>query len=295
MAKLNIHDDINILKSDRPLNLPEFGMITIPLWMRTKLDLKQNELLLCGLIFSFSQDGSSEFYGSRQYLCDVLGCSINTIDNLLKKLVEKGIINKRVENINGVKFPRYSFNFDCLLENVENSIPQNLGLDTQNVTTIYSNNINNNIYNNIVPKNCGGVSNNDKSSKALFNELKSKTNSKYTTKNVIDEMFSHYEKLYNCKYPESNFSKLTLQIQKLQKDYDCTLNELSTKIIAWMDFWKSSDWQREEGNFVLPSAVWIRNKLDGKISKNGNTKNTPPAYYEGQKVNTYDSNNNRRK
>lgn len=295
MAKLNIHDDIDISKVDRPLNLPEFGMITIPLWMRTKLDLKQNELLLCGIIFSFSQDGASEFYGSRQYLCDVLGCTDTTIDNLLKKLVTKGIINKRVENINGVKFPRYSFNFDCLLENVEISTHQNLVGQHQNSGTIYSYNNINNINNNIVTKNWGGLQNNEKSSKAIFSELKSKTNSKYSTKNVIDEMFSHYEEVYNCKYPESNFSKLTLQIQKLQKDYDCTLNELSAKIIAWIDFWKSSDWQREEGNFVLPSAVWIRNKLDSKISKNGNTKNTPPAYYEGQEVNTYDSTNNRRR
>lgn len=281
MGKLNLNSNVDIPKINGPLNLDEFGTITIPLWMRTRLDLKQNELLLCAIIFSFSQDGSSEFYGSRKYLSDVLGCSLNTVDNLLKKLTEKDIITKRVEDINGVKFPRYSFNFNCITKTDENNIPQNLcnppqnlGVQTQNSGTIYINNINNNNnnINNIVPKICGGSENIEKSSKEVFNQLKSKKGTKYSTKNVIDELFSHYEELYNCKYPESNFSKLTVQIQKLQEDYGCTLNELSTKIIEWMDYWKSSDWQQEDGNFILPTAVWVRNKLDSKVPKNGNSK-----------------------
>lgn len=287
MAKLNINDDINIPKVDRPLKINEYNNIVIHGWMRTILDLKSSELLVYAIIYGFSQDGESEFYGSRQYLADCVGCSVKTIERVLNNLVDTQLINKRVVTKNNVNFPHYSVNYETLF-----NLRQNDVYPRQNDVQYTLNNIYN-INNNIVRQNdVGGTT---KCSKAIFNELKSKTNSKYSTKNVIDEMFSHYEEVYNCKYPESNFSKLTLQIQKLQKDYDCTLNELSAKIIAWIDFWKSSDWQREEGNFVLPSAVWIRNKLDGKISKNGNTKNTPPAYYEGQEVNTYDSTNNRRK
>ena len=300
MGKLNLNSNVDIPKINGPLNLDEFGTITIPLWMRTRLDLKQNELLLCAIIFSFSQDGSSEFYGSRKYLSDVLGCSIDTIDRTLKKLMDKDIINKRVEDINGVKFPRYSFNFNCITKTAENNIPlksgtgtRNSGSQALNSGTIYINNINNNNnnINNIVPENQVPHPENEKTSKEVFNQLKSKKGTKYSTKNVIDELFSHYEELYNCKYPESNFSKLTVQIQKLQEDYGCTLNELSTKIIEWMDYWKSSDWQQEDGNFILPTAVWVRNKLDSKVPKNGNSKKT--TYDIQQSNSTYKSNNRR--
>lgn len=289
MAKLNIHDDIDIPKVDKPLKINEYNNIMIHGWMRTILDLKSSELVVYAIIYGFSQDGESEFFGSRQYLADWVGCSVKTIERVLNNLVDTQLINKRVVTKNNVNYPHYSVNFETLF-----TLRQNDVVVRQNDVQLLLNNNKYNIYNNndIVRQNdVGGTT---KCSKAIFNELKSKTNSKYSTKNVIDDMFSHYEKLYTCKYPESNFSKLTSQIQKLQKDYNCTLNELSTKIIAWMDFWKSSDWQQEEGNFVLPSALWIRNKLDAKVGKD-DKKSTPPAYYEGQKVNTYDSNNNRRK
>ena len=76
-------------------------------WMRTKLDLKGNELLVFALIYGFSQDGESEFSGSRSYIAEWLGVSLPTVDKSLSILVEKGLIEKKTEVINNVTFNRY--------------------------------------------------------------------------------------------------------------------------------------------------------------------------------------------
>ena len=42
-------------------------------WMRTRLGLKGNELVIYAVIYGFSQDGSSWFSGSAGYLADWAG------------------------------------------------------------------------------------------------------------------------------------------------------------------------------------------------------------------------------
>lgn len=73
-------------------------------WMRTELDLKGNELLLYALIYGFSQDGRSEFSGSLEYMLMWTGLSKdqNVLENLTK-LLNKGLLCKREEGINGKK------------------------------------------------------------------------------------------------------------------------------------------------------------------------------------------------
>lgn len=264
--------------------LKDDNFFVIQGWMINKLDINNKELLVFALIHSFTQVDDTWFTGSINYIAECTKSSRSTTMNALSSLLEKQlIIREEVEvDFANYKYYKYRINRDKLDEilyrGIENNTP---GVEITPVSVestpnkyILSNNINNNNnnINNIVPKICGGSENIEKSSKEVFNQLKSKKGTKYSTKNVIDELFSHYEELYNCKYPESNFSKLTVQIQKLQEDYGCTLNELSTKIIEWMDYWKSSDWQQEDGNFILPTAVWVRNKLDSKVPKNGNSK-----------------------
>lgn len=70
------------------------NFITIQGWMRTKLNLKGNELLIYALIYGFSQDGESRFKGSRKYIADWCGCSLNTVDRALGSLVNKGYLAK---------------------------------------------------------------------------------------------------------------------------------------------------------------------------------------------------------
>lgn len=77
-------------------------------WMATKLNLSGNELLLYALIYNFSQDGRSEFFGSRSYLSEFINASKRTVDGVLTSLQEKGLIKKRVQVTNGVTNNFYS-------------------------------------------------------------------------------------------------------------------------------------------------------------------------------------------
>lgn len=70
------------------------NFIAIQGWMRTKLNLKGNELLIYALIYGFSQDGNSRFKGSRKYIADWCGCSLDTVDRSLGSLINKGFLAK---------------------------------------------------------------------------------------------------------------------------------------------------------------------------------------------------------
>jgi hypothetical protein len=84
------------------------NFITILGWMVNELKLQGNELLCYALIYGFSQDGSSVFNGSRKYIADLIGAkSLNTVDSVLKNLVDKKLIIKESNNINGVIFNSY--------------------------------------------------------------------------------------------------------------------------------------------------------------------------------------------
>lgn len=68
------------------------GYINIQGWMITRLGLKGNELILYALIYGFSQDGQSAFYGSTRYIQKSLCISRGSVMALLHKLMEKGMI-----------------------------------------------------------------------------------------------------------------------------------------------------------------------------------------------------------
>lgn len=70
------------------------NFIAIQGWMRTRLNLKGNELLIYALVYGFSQDGNSRFTGSRKYIAEWCGCSLDTVDRSLSSLVSKGLLAK---------------------------------------------------------------------------------------------------------------------------------------------------------------------------------------------------------
>ena len=70
------------------------NFVTIQGWMRTKLNLKGNELLAYAVIYGFSQTDGAKFTGSRKYLAEWCGCSLATIDRTLNSLVDKGLISR---------------------------------------------------------------------------------------------------------------------------------------------------------------------------------------------------------
>ena len=81
-------------------------------WMRTRLGLKGSELLTYGLIYGFSQDGDSWFSGSASYIADWVGISRQQVLEILKRLVDKGLIIRQEKVVNGVKLVDYKANIE---------------------------------------------------------------------------------------------------------------------------------------------------------------------------------------
>ena len=68
--------------------------ITIHGWMVTDLKLSGNDLLVYAIIYGFSQDGESMFFGSRQYLADWCNSTIRGIQKNLNNLIDLGLIEQ---------------------------------------------------------------------------------------------------------------------------------------------------------------------------------------------------------
>ena len=67
--------------------------VTILGWM-TNLDIKGNELIVYAVIHGFCQDKESYFHGSVKYLTEWTKTSEQCIIDILKHLVEKGLLEK---------------------------------------------------------------------------------------------------------------------------------------------------------------------------------------------------------
>lgn len=125
--------------------------IVIDGWMRSVLELKGNELLVFALIYGFSQDGDSCFYGRRSYLQKWLGVSLPTIDGAINNLLDKNLIIKETNTINGMVYNKYKVNLETVEGVVKNFIgckeilyPHQKILHIDNKYNSSNNNINNN-------------------------------------------------------------------------------------------------------------------------------------------------------
>ena len=98
------------------------NFITIQGWMINELGLKGNALLVYAIIYGFSQTEDCEFTGSASYLCGWCGCSRQTIMTTLNKLVNEGLIIKKEEFKNNIKFCSYRVN----LTGCQNSLQEDV-------------------------------------------------------------------------------------------------------------------------------------------------------------------------
>ena len=122
--------------------------ITILGWMISYLKLKGNALLVYAIIYGFSQNEYDSYTGSRQYLADWTNTTIQNVSRCLKKLVEDGLIVKKENVINGVKFCEYRAVVPELLPGTKcyggrnKMLPNNIEYNTSN--NIYSANFDKN-------------------------------------------------------------------------------------------------------------------------------------------------------
>lgn len=76
-------------------------------FMVNELNLKGNELIIYAIIYGFSQINNHEYNGSLQYLANWTNSTKYGVMKNLKSLVEKDLIGKKENYINGVKFVAY--------------------------------------------------------------------------------------------------------------------------------------------------------------------------------------------
>ena len=105
------------------MKIKDDNYILIPGWARTQFGLRGNELMVFSLIHGFSQDGTSWFTGSINYIAEWIGASRPTIINILKNLTDLGLIIKESEIKNGVTFNRYAVNLQKLSSSKDSLLP----------------------------------------------------------------------------------------------------------------------------------------------------------------------------
>lgn len=93
-------------------NVKEEQFFVVQGWMRSKLKLKGTDLVIYAIIYGFSQEEGHWFNGSLQYLSDWTGVSKQSCITSLKKLVDAKLILKEEIVDKGVKYCRYSKNFN---------------------------------------------------------------------------------------------------------------------------------------------------------------------------------------
>ena len=121
-------------------------LIALQGWQVMDLGLKGNELIIYACIYGFSQDNQT-FSGSLQYLADWTNSTKQGVMKCLKSLQEKGLIGKKENYINGVKFCEYyATKFNGVCNKVEQGMQQSLtgGMQQSLTNNIDIDNLSNN-------------------------------------------------------------------------------------------------------------------------------------------------------
>ena len=121
------------------------------------LDLNGNELLAYAIIDGYSANGQGCFYGSPAYLAELLTVSPRTVNNILAKLVDRGLIRREEYRGRGIHTTSYTTdveNRNAIFSDRNAKISnRNAKISNRNAkisdADYYSSNENNN-YNNII-------------------------------------------------------------------------------------------------------------------------------------------------
>ena len=89
------------------MTIRQNNYLSVPAHARLTYDLRGNELLAYGLIHGFSQDGTSWYEGSQQYIADWCGITRRRVRDVLDRLLQIGAIEKKEVVVNNVTFCKY--------------------------------------------------------------------------------------------------------------------------------------------------------------------------------------------
>ena len=82
-------------------------IVVIHGWMRKELGLKGNALMIYAIIYGYSQTEGTDYAGGYRYLSEFTGSDRSTVQRVIKKMVEDGILTKEDEQINGNILPHF--------------------------------------------------------------------------------------------------------------------------------------------------------------------------------------------
>ena len=123
------------------MKIKEENFFSVQGWMRTKLGLSGNDLIVYAIIYGFSQTEDQKFTGSLQYLADWCGATKQGILKNLKNLVDKGLIsreNKIIKGVNCVEYYSTKLNgaFNLVERGIQLSLTNNIIDNKANIEDI---------------------------------------------------------------------------------------------------------------------------------------------------------------
>ena len=101
---------------------PENAYYSIWGFMVVDLELKNAELMIYAIIYSYFRNGDT-FTGSRKYLAEWTGYSLTSVDTGLKNLIRMGLVSKGVTYVRGRRIPAYA-----IVPSALPPIPMHLGI-----------------------------------------------------------------------------------------------------------------------------------------------------------------------
>lgn len=217
------------------------NFILIQGWMISELKLKGNELIIYACIYGFSQAENQTFSGSLQYLADWTNSTKQGVIKCLKSLVEKGLLVKKENTINGVKFCEYyATEFNTLLNKVEYPIKQSLTGGMQQSLT-----------NNIAIHNTGDKTE-EKKEKSPFDAIITSYTARYEIPvcNEVAALLKEWVKVRKAKRAAMTESAVQMNLDKLDKlaaESNMSVPEYLKEVICrgWAAFYKIVDYSKQ--------------------------------------------------
>ena len=225
--------------------------INIQGWMVSDLKLKGNELLIYAIIYGFTQDGENRFTGSLKYLADWTNSTKQGVIKCLKSLCDRGLIGKKENVINGVKFCEYyATELTGVLNKVEYPMQQSL---TGGIKQSLPNNLS--LYN-------SNNNQDDKKGSKKWNGSFDRLIADYANGNgEITELLQEWLKVRKAKRAAMTDKAIELNLNKLDRlaaESRMSVPEYLREVICrgWQAFYPISNYQprqqqRQQGNNVF--------------------------------------------
>ena len=258
--------------------------VVIQGWMCNELGLKGNELLIFALIYGFSQDGDTRFYGSRSYMANTFNISLPTVDKAIDNLEEKNLIEVTlVDDAKTGKHNEYQVN-QKQINYLMGVVKKLYGGSKETLHNNTSNNINNNksISKDIDTKSeTSSVIDKVKSKKlSLYDKCVNMIN-EFTDDTILQELLVASLRLFleNSKESSTSFYSNTFKgkLNNLRKlsddDYDLRSIVQQTLDNGWNNFYeikRNNKSKNKTGNFAR-DVEHLTGGLNRKADKRGDS------------------------